>query len=133
VADAEHGRRSAARARLPRHQRSGPLRARVQRAVRRQRRLQLRLEHARASGSAALLLGVLPLYAPITPGCVLMLDPMVSVAVSLDSAGVANPALPIPTGIVGVVRMQFAILDPGGPVFGTLTLSNGINCLVAPQ
>ena len=96
----------------------------------------MRVSKARASTVTVFLIGVQPLYLPLSLDCTLLLNPIVNLGGVTDGAGVGTIPLPVPSGpgLGGaVIHTQFAIADPAGSALGGITFSNALKVVINDQ
>jgi hypothetical protein len=88
---------------------------------------------AAASSAAVMLLGAVPLDITLPGGCKLLVDSLLSLGAASDASGAAALAFPIPDfgGLLGAnLFTQWFILDPGGGLFGALSMTPGLRVVI---
>lgn len=88
---------------------------------------------AQASTPAVLALGAVPLDLTLPGGCRLLVDMLVTVGTFADATGAGAVPLAIPNqlGLLGAALYgQWFIVDPGGGLFGTLAMTQGLRVVI---
>ena len=96
---------------------------------------QVRLEGARASSPAGLLLSPARSDLPLGFGCTLYLSPVLVVAIATSTNTVGSAAVPLPfpnvASHVGVnLYFQYGVLDPAGAYGGVFAASNAVRVVI---
>lgn len=74
---------------------------------------------------------------PVVPGCALLVDTALGTTYPRVLNGVGGGSWSLPTGsalhqLYRPARIQVLVIDPGGPLFGTTSLSDGFEVVVQP-